>query len=176
MDWLAADEKLVSRMVEQGAAYLSGQVRLATAADQRASMLAGVFAAAGTVILAGIITLATSADFDIGRAYPLVLAAIGMVACFLAGAALCIWTIVPVGIWLPGNEPQSWYGDIESKKVLLAALGEEAEHIQSKIVENRSIIRANAGRFRWGAILGIVAPIVGAVLWVISSLFSWACL
>lgn len=96
-----------------------------------------------------------------------------MVICFLVGAALCIAAIFPVGFWLPGNEPESWFGDVAAAKELDAALCEEAEHIQSKIAENRSVVAKNAQRFQWGAILGIIAPAAGFLLWLLTSSAYW---
>lgn len=172
MDWAKAKPEMVNKIVQEGEAYLSGQLKLATSADQRASMLAGVFTAAATAVIAGLLTLNTS-DIPLGEKFPIYLGGGVAFVSFLAAASLCIMAIFPVGFWLPGNEPASWYGDVNSEKELTPALGEEAEHIQSKISENRAVLEKNAKRFRWGAILGIAAPIAGTLAWFISFFSVW---
>lgn len=172
MDWSKADPQMAERVVREGESYLSGQLQLATSADQRAAVLAGVFAASGTAVLAGLIAL-TASDLRISEVYPIYLGGFAAVAMLLGAAALCISAIFPVGFWLPGNEPKSWYRDIESGKKISDALGEEAEHIQEKIAENRNTTKNNAKRFKWGAMLGITAPVLGAAIWVIASSCRW---
>ena len=173
MDWSKADSNMVERIVEEGEAYLAGQLKLATSADQRASMLAGVFTAGATAVIAGLLTLHTAEKIALAQKFPVYLGGGVGFLLFLAAASFCIAAIFPVGFWLPGNEPQAWYRDIEGAKDLKLALGEEAEHIQSKISENREVLSKNATRFKIGAILGIAAPIVALAVWMISSSSGW---
>jgi hypothetical protein len=90
---------------------------------------------------------------------------------FLIGASFCVAATLPVGMWLPGNQPESWFGDVDAGAELSAALGEEAEHIQAKVAENRDALKTNAARFRSGAILGITAPFVGLLVWFVATFF-----
>jgi hypothetical protein len=174
MDWSKASPEMIARVVDEGTAYSEGQLTLATSADQRASVLAGVFTAAGTAILAGLIALGAVSDIPHRVSFPIYLGGGFSVLLFLIAAAFCIAATLPVGFWLSGNEPQSWFRDVEAGKALPVAFGEEAEHIQDKIAENRQIIAANARRFKWGAALGIAAPIVGMLFWLVSSSSLWA--
>ncbi len=174
MDWKAADKEMTTRIVEEGQTYLDGQLRLATSADGRAAALAGVFTAAAAALMAGLIALTIASKLEFADKYPIYLGGGVAALLFLVAAAHCIAAILPIGFWLPGNEPSSWYGDIESKKAMAEALGEEAEHIQSKIDENRTVLNRNARLFKRAAILGICAPTAGAILWLISSSSVWA--
>jgi hypothetical protein len=154
MDWTTADEKMTTRIVDEGQTYLEGQLRLATSADGRAaSAVAGQPAPASK--------------------YPLILGGGIAAILFLTAAAHCMMAILPAGFYLPGNEPASWYGDVKAKKALAEALGEEAGHIQSKIEDNREVLVRNARLFKRGAIIGISAPTIGTLVWLVSSSSVW---
>ncbi len=160
-EWKSADPDLVREVVREGEVFLQGQLTLATSADQRAAALGGVFTAAGTAVIAGVIAALSLQSVPQGIVWAGGVAA----ALFITAAGLCLATVLPVGWWLPGNEPESWYGDVEAERKLIEALGEEAEHYQEKIIENRAVLKANARLYRWGVRSGILAPIVGFTLW-----------
>lgn len=173
MDWTTADVKMTTRIVDEGQTYLEGQLKLATSADGRAASLTGVFTAAAAALSAGLIALAVAGQPAPASKYPIILGGGIAAILFLTAAAHCMMAILPAGFYLPGNEPSSWYGDIAAKKALAEALGEEAVHIQSKIEENREVLSRNAKLFRRGAILGISAPTVGTLVWLVSSSSVW---
>jgi len=173
MDWSKAKPEVVHRVVSEGDVYLDGQLKLATSADQRSAVLAGVFTAAATALLAGIIALSAVKDTPLTVRYPIYVGGGAMVLLFLAAAAFCIAAVLPVGFWLPGSEPASWGRDIETGRELDASLLEEAQNLQAKIEDNRAVLRKNARRFVWGAALGISAPLVGALLWGVTSSARW---
>jgi hypothetical protein len=173
MDFSKIDETFGKEVVRGGEVYLDGMLRIATSADQRASGLAGMFAAAATALLAAVVALANPAWNISGRVALIVggLAAAGM---FLSGAVLCLTTIMPVTFWLPGCEPENWEPDVLAGKKLQDCLGERARHIQDQIGENLRVIESNARRFKLGAALGITAPFVGVIAWVLVSICQWA--
>ncbi len=155
-DWSSANICLVREALRCGEARLAAQMQLAISADQRASVLAGIYAAIGTGIIAA---LASAAD---PKPY-LLAGGIVMAVVFIFGGLLCILTTLPVGIWTPGYEPQAWYDDISNNKALVVALGELTASYNTHILENNDIITKNAGLFRWGALIGMAAPLLGAV-------------
>lgn len=169
MDWTKAKPGVPENVSREGTVYLDAQLRLATSADQRAAVLAGIFTTASTALLAGLVALSTSSAP--GR-LPIFLGGGTAVVLFVAAAAFCIVAIFPVGFWLPGSEPKSWKTDVEEGKDLVASLGQAADHIQEKIEENRCVLDANAKRFKWGATLGIAAPLVGTVVWIVGRQLS----
>jgi hypothetical protein len=155
-DWEKAGPELVKEALRQGELRLSAQVTLATSADQRATVLAGIYVAAATGVIAA---LATAPD---AIKSPILIAGAGAAAsCFLAGAIFCIFATLPTTFWTPGNDPEAWWDDIIQNKKIKTALGEQAVHFNSHILGNRRIIERNAKRFRLGAIFGISAPIAG---------------
>jgi hypothetical protein len=172
MDWKNADKDMSTRIVNEGQTYLDGQLRLATSSDGRAAALAGVFTAAAAALMAGLIALTVS-QVGLASKYPIYLGGGVAALFFLIAAAHCIAAILPVGFYLPGNEPLSWYEDVESKKDMAEALGEEAEHIQSKIEDNRKVLTRNARLFKRAALIGISAPTAGTGLWLISFSSVW---
>ena len=173
IEWDKAKPDVIQQIVREGELYLDGQLKLAISADQRAAILAGVFTAAATGALAVLIGVAVTKDVAIVHRYPVYIGG-GMTALmFLLAAALCVWAVMPVGFWLPGNPPEEWRKDVDEGKDLNSALSEEAEHMIGKIKENRDTLKANAWRFKWGALIGIAAPFVGAILWLTISSAWW---
>lgn len=164
MDLSGLDEKFSEAIIRDGQAYLDGQVRIATAADSRASGLAGIFTATATALTAGVVialfnpawqTVAARVPITIGGAIAAVL--------FFFGAVLCIRAIMPVEFNLPGCEPMMWDDDIKANKKLNECIGDRAEHINDQIKENNVVIARNAKLFKWGALSGIAAPFIGIV-------------
>lgn len=167
IDWSKSDPETVREIVREGEAYLHGQLTLATSADQRASVMAGIFTAAGAAIVAGLITLASSKGAS--SFVPIFAGGIVAAILFLVGAGLCIYAALPVGFNLPGSQPLSWQEDVEKGRKLFRSLREQAENYQDKIVKNRKVLKANAKRFKWGAISGIAAPFLGFLVWLATS-------
>jgi hypothetical protein len=123
-----------------------------------------------TALTAGIvITIFNAAGAPLRDKLPLMLGGGAAALLFLAAAVLCIVAIQPVNFWLPGLAPENWDTDIASGRELDDCLGERAAHIQQQIAENLRTIAGNARRFRWGSRLGIAAPFVGVVVWLLAS-------
>lgn len=167
IDWSKSSDDTVREIVREAEAFIAAQVQLATAADQRASVMASVFAAAGAALVAGLIALvgAEHADGKVAIYIGGGLAA----GLFLVGAALCVSATLPTGFDLPGGEPNNWRRDVESGRPVIESLREQAENYQGKIDDNGGVLRANAKRFKWGALLGLAAPFVGFVVWFLAS-------
>jgi hypothetical protein len=80
---------------------------------------------------------------------------------------------MPVSFYVPGCEPENWKTDVIAGKKLHDCLGERADHIQEAIAANLRVIEANATKFRWGALFGILAPFVGVAAWAMTSVCYW---
>lgn len=161
-NWTNVDLETVREVAREAEVYLHGQLNLAISADQRAAVLGGIYTAAGTAIVAGLIAASSLTE-------QLFWGGFVSAAMFLVGAGLCVFTALPGGFYLPGNQPQSWYADIDDNKPLLEALGETAENSQEEIEHNRAFLQKNAKRFRLGAFLGVTAPLAGIVIWFLLS-------
>jgi len=166
MDWSAADPELVKEIIREAEAYLQAQQALALSADQRSSVMASLFTATAVAIVAGLMTLLSSerAESHIaiyyGGFFTLVL--------LVAAASLCIWSARPVGFGIVGNEPQSWYDDVRNPRDMTILLGEQAENYQAQITQNNARLVSNSIRFKWGAFIGIAAPIAGLLVWAVA--------
>lgn len=156
-DWEKADESLVRELVQEGEKYLQGQLTVATSADQRASVLGGIFAASGTVIIGALMAAELPASVTV--------AGILSAALFLLASGLCLFTALPAQFALAGNEPESWYEDIEKGRSIKAALGDVAGHIQGGITDNDKLLQRNSRLFFLGSVTGILSPVLGALLW-----------
>jgi hypothetical protein len=160
-------------IVRGGEAYLDGMVKLATTADARASSLAGMYTAAATGLIAGVvIALFNLAGTNLAARLPLILGGVAAAACFLIGAILCISAIQPIDFYLPGCEPDAWKEDIDAGKDLDDCLGERAGHIQTDINSNGEVLTKSARLFKWGSRFGIAAPFVGMAIWVLAPYFA----
>lgn len=160
-NWKESSPELVRQIVNSGEQYIEGQVTLATSADQRAAVLGGIFTAAGTGVIAGLIAAVASEHISAA----VVVGALLSSTLFLVGAALCLSTAFPADFYLPGTRPANWYDDLDNKVEIIEALGEYAENCQEKIEDNSRVITKNARRFVWGAYLGIAAPFIGLISW-----------
>ncbi|MCW5772761.1 MAG: hypothetical protein KIT16_14045 [Rhodospirillaceae bacterium] len=165
--WKDADLDLVREIAHSGEKYVAAQLAIATSADQRAAVLGGVFLAAGTAIIAGLIAAAAAATKPLSAG--MIVGGLAASALFLIAAGLCIFTALPIGFYLPGSRPANWYDDVDEKRDLPEVLGQHAQNFQEKIEKNAKTLEANAGKFKWGAICGIAAPVAGIVLWFVIS-------
>ncbi|MCH7693245.1 MAG: hypothetical protein IID50_07360 [Proteobacteria bacterium] len=169
-DWSKANPDTIREIVREGETYLQDQLTLAISADQRASVMASVFAAAGAAIVAGLITLVSSDR--VNDFIPVFIGGAVAATLFLAGSGLCVWATLPVKFDLPGSQPKEWVEDVKAGKPLDDSLAEQAGHYQGKIEDNRKVLRQNAGRFQLGAISGIAAPFVGFLVWLFVTFYA----
>ena len=160
MKWANAKPAVLEEVVREAQTYLEGQLSLATSADQRAAVMASIFAASGTGLAGGI----AAANLDRALVYGGLMAA----ALFLIGAGLCALATLPADFYLPGSQPNSWTNELEEGAEIAAALRDQATNSQTKIDHNRAVLTANSRKFKWGAVCGIAAPFVGLLIWLIA--------
>jgi hypothetical protein len=164
MDFAKIDDEFAKEIIRSAEFQLGGQISVATSADQRASVMASVFAAAGAVLIVGMAAIA--------KDYPSSVLLGGFVAGLLVllAAGLCVKATMPVPFWLGGAEPHDWDEDCIKGRKLKDCLAEQADHLQQRITHNANIIRANAKWFYWGASIGVAAPFIGLVIWLLPRL------
>jgi hypothetical protein len=91
MDFSKIEPEFRREIVREGTMYLDGQLKIATAADARASGLAGMFTAAATALTAGVvIAIFTTAGSALAARVPLMLGGGIAAIFFLTAAVLCI--------------------------------------------------------------------------------------
>jgi hypothetical protein len=165
-NWSEAEPTLVQEICRLAEAQLAAQLQLAIAADQRAAVLAGFFGAAATGIVGAI---ATVVEFRTNRT--LFLGSAETAAMLLFAAVWCIFALLPIGVWTPGNQPSEWYADVTAKKSLVESMGQQAAFYDDHIDENNSTLANNAGWLRLGAVYGVGAPFVGLTTAALVALF-----
>jgi hypothetical protein len=169
MDLSKIETDFRKEIVREGTVYLDGQLRVATSADSRAAGLAGIFTAATTALIAGVVVaLFNSPTHDTPSLTPLIFAGIAAAILLFSAALLCILAIQPVGFWLPGLAPENWQEDVLVGRKLEECLSDRAQHIQEQIAENLTTIQRNARLFKWGSRLGISAPFAGFLIWLLA--------
>jgi hypothetical protein len=175
MDFSKITADFRKEIVREGTVFLEGQLKIATAADARASSLAAMFIAAASALTAGVvISIFNSANSPLTSKLPLMLGGGVAALCFIAAAILCIFVLQPADFWLPGLAPENWKEDIAQGKALDECLHERADHIQEQIDANNKLIGRNARLFRIGAFIGVSAPFVGVVVWILASMHKFA--
>jgi hypothetical protein len=164
MDFSKIDDDFAKEIIRAAEANLSGQVTVATSADQRASVMASVFAAAGAALIVGMAAIA--------KDYPAGVVAGGFISggLFLVAAALCVKATMPVLFWLGGAEPHDWDEDCVAGRKLKDSLSQQADHLQERITYNAGVIGRNARWFFWGAGIGVAAPFFGLAVWALPNL------
>jgi hypothetical protein len=109
MDFSKIGNDFATEINRSAEAYLAGQVQIATSADQRAAVMASVFAAAGAALIAG--TISITGNAEIANSVKVGGLLTGLL--FLIGAAFCVKATMPVLFWLPGAEPDTWKAEVE---------------------------------------------------------------
>jgi len=149
-------------IVEQGDKYLEWQFQAALAADQRATTSASIFIGFSAALFVGVITYwADQKDCAV------LLGGLLTAALLFFGAGCCFWAALPRDFYSPGNEPARWFGVVDQK--ISVALGREATNYQTRIDVNDRALGKMAQWFKWGTIVACIAPIAGAIVWIVFS-------
>jgi hypothetical protein len=167
-DWKGKNLQLIQETSHHAEAKLVAQVQLAISADARASILAGIFAAAGSGC---VVVLVTSAALQSNRVA--IAATIGAATSFAIGAALCVWAAWPCDFRTPGNDPNKWYEDIDAGSPLEKAAGDQLQLFDSDIRENNDTLKKNAKRLQGGIVVGTITPLVGLLAALAAMYFKW---
>lgn len=156
---------LIKEACRNGENRISAQITIATSADQRATILAGIYVAASVGIIAALATYQHEC-----RTIPIKLMCFSASLVFIISSMLCIISTFPVEFWLPGNDPKEWEIDIEKNTPIAEAIHEQASYFDNEIKQNNATMKKNAKMFKIGALMGILAPIIGVMLGGIASL------
>jgi hypothetical protein len=91
----------------------------------------------------------------------------GLVAAslFIGGAILCIRAAMPVGFHLPGTKPSGWETDVASGRTLQQCHHDLIDIRERAIKANIETIERNAKNYKYGAYMGIFAPVIGFLVW-----------
>jgi hypothetical protein len=159
---------VVAELLRQAEMRQEAIFRAALGMDQRASILAGGFAAAAGAIAAAALTLASSpATLQI----PALIA-----AAFLAIAAgLCAFACRPQPFRFPGNPPNDWARDPQYmednslSEILLA----HAARLEDWMHSNELRQHQNGRLLTWGLLSASAGPVIAAGFFLFVNHLSW---
>lgn len=131
-----ADIDTLREIIREAESYMSAQLTVALASNQRAMALTSVIVAVAVVLAGAGVSLMISA----GKDWPL-----GAVALLVAGGLLAAMrqtskAFSPAPFEYIGNVPSQWVDDIEKKMPLEASLAEQAAHYDEQIFTNLATI------------------------------------
>lgn len=128
----------LEQMLAQAETYLSAQLTVGTAGDQRALVFAG-FLAAIVVALGGGASALLLKGSPLFLGYLGFLAAIGLLIAFRCA----VYAARPVSFEYAGNTPAEWEADVADEKPLVESMREQAIHYAGMIAANNETLRAN---------------------------------
>ena len=166
-DWTGKNLQLIQEASRHAEAKLAAQIQLAVSADARASILAGIYATAATGCI-----LALATNKTLQASHTATAAIVSATLFFAVGAVLCVWAAWPCDFRSPGNDPSTWYGDIEEGVSIEKAAGDQLQLSESDIRENNATLTQNARRLQAGIVVGIAAPIIGLLAGSTTSYFQ----
>lgn len=166
--WLPGTEEMAARVVGQGEKYLTGQIAVALAADQRAAVLSGIYMATASAVAAGVVAIFAADKVEALTKTSIVWGGIGVAACLFIAAYRCIKSCSPSDFYPCGNTPDAYIEEMRpGGRPLITILQEEAQHLLDCSRANERVMKRNAERFniavRW-AFCSPIAGIVGAIL------------
>lgn len=161
--WSDASPDVIDFVLNQAEKHLQAQFSTATAADSRAVTAASILVGLAGVAVAGV---ASSAQITPEAGWAIMAGATAM----FCGSALCFMAARPVDFYVPGNQPEQWRAcSLES---LVVSKGKEIENYQSMIDDNATSLECASAFLVHGLKLALAAPIIGAAVFVLTSLIS----
>lgn len=154
------DATVLKELVHQGEVCLSDTVRLAIAADSRATTLCGIFGAAGVALLA-----AAAANFSSQHSERAFIAA-ALVAgiLFIFASAVAAFAARPADFHVGGDQPQRLANVTDA----LSQLRYIAIDFQMRIDKNRAAMELSAARTNRALYLAGSAVLGGAIVFIVS--------
>lgn len=137
LDLSGVPGEMVDEIYRQGETCLEGVLHLATAADQRATTLTGVFGAASAALMAAGATLLAGSH----PSAPLIWGSGVAATFFLAAAICCAWAARPAAFFVGGYEPRLLAPAATDRTWMLRCA---AEDLQQRIHANRQVLERSA--------------------------------
>ena len=159
MNWANVSDESVRELHRQGEACLDGTIKLALAADQRATTLCGVLGAGAVALMAAAATVLAGAHVNVA----LVSSALVCALLLLIASLFCALACRPGNFHVGGYEPRSL---IVSGSDHMWMLRYAIDDLQSRITANRGALDASANLLNLGMCTAGLAVITGAVVFV----------
>ena len=141
----------VREVLRQAEICLEGTLQLAFAADQRATMMAGICGAGAAAFVAAAVTV---------QDWPLVYGASVTSLLLFAAVLIFAWSARPIDFFLAGYEPRLLSASAADERWTLIYV---VEDLQRRICKNRKDIDASSNGFKLGFGLAFAAVPLGLV-------------
>jgi hypothetical protein len=156
IDWDDVPEHTVREILRLGETYLDSTLKVAIAADQRATALMGIYGAVGVALLVSAATIGTRTQPDVS-----LIVSLGIVAFLLLVAGLiCGRAGRPIDFYISGYEPKKI---IKSSSHELWMLRYVCEDVQRRIDSNRQSLEKSSVLIFSSFIISGFAVIAGVV-------------
>ena len=162
-DWSIVKPEVIDFVLDQAEKHLQAQFSTATAADGRAVTAASILAGLAGLAAASV---ATAPDVSPEGAWAILAGA----ATAFCAAAFCLMAARPVDFFVPGNQPEQWATCLLDP--LSASKGKEITNYQEMIDDNAASLERASNHLLDGLRLAFAAPVVGAVVFLVTSLIS----
>lgn len=163
-----ASDELLSFMIAESQTRVEAQVGLMTASDTRAGAMLGVAAALTAA------ALAVAADkVDDADSHALLWAAVAFSVYTGIAALLAVWALWPCPIDIPGWDPDSFDGDIRSRKDWSGIQVELVVLLQNRLHRNDRVMLDLAWRSRLAMVFLACSPVAGAAALAFSQRVQW---
>ncbi len=150
IDLSGASSETIAELHRQAEVCLSDTLRLATAADQRATTMAGVFGAGSVALVAAAVTIFSAP----GHRPALVTAALVAAVILFVASLLSAWAARPTDFFVAGYEPRFL---APSATDLTWMLRYATEDLQVRIDANREALESSARLLAIGLWLAMAA-------------------
>ena len=162
LDWTGVDIETAREIMALGQKHLEAQLQTALAADARATAMSSLYVTMALAAIAGGLAYWQTAD-----SLEALFSSISATLILIVAAAQAAWAARPIGFYLPGTDPATWFDDRRDNLVEL--IGGQAE-IDNRDIRRNSKRMAESGRAIKRAFnLSLSAPVVGFLVWLITA-------
>lgn len=163
--WNRIPEAALREILRQGETYLDGILKVAIAADQRATTLMGIYGAVGVASLVSAATLGTRTQPDL----PLIISIIAAALCLLVAGLMCGRAGRPIDFYISGYEPEKI---MESSTEELWLLRYVCDDLQRRIDSNKQILKKSSALIFGSFAVAGSAVLVGLILFFVLQVMS----
>jgi hypothetical protein len=163
--WDGISEPGMREILRQAEKYLDNSLKVAVAADQRATTLMGIYGAVGVALLVSAATLGTRPEPDLS-----IIGAITVMAVFLLVAGLlCGLAGKPIDFYVSGYEPEKI---VESSTDQWWLLRYVCEDLQRRIDVNKQILQKSSWFIFGSFAVAGSSVLVGIIVFVVFRIMS----
>lgn len=156
VEWGDVAPEVVDFIFYQAEKHLEAQFQSGIASDARAITAASILTGLSGVVFAGAVGL-----WVLSPIAAVQIASVTLGGMLLLAAHFCFSAAKPVDFYVPGNQPEEWYGCLKSP--IHESKGVEVENYQEMISDNAVALDKAADHLLVGMRIAIFSPIAAAL-------------